>query len=104
MTTTADRPTRLSDEQIDRALSGLPEWAGDATGICRTVNVPDDRIDPLVNRVQREAGARGDRAHVDRRPGSVTFTLRTGSHTVTEPDLLLAERIDAAIGEIGSGG
>lgn len=103
-TVTADRPTRLSDDEVRRALSGLTGWTGDSAGISRTVSLPDDRIGTLVDRVQREARQMNDRAHVDRGPGTVTFTLRTGAAGVTQPDLWLAERIDAAISDLGSGG
>nr|WP_106180532.1 DUF2267 domain-containing protein [Prauserella shujinwangii] len=98
-------PTELSDEDVQRALRGRTGWTGDHTGISRTVELPDDRVTPLVERVQREARARNDHAHVDRFPGGVTFTLRTGNRgVVTRPDLELAERIDAAVEDVGSGG
>ena len=41
-------------------------WAGDRHGIERTVQLPADRITPLVERVQREAPAMNDHAHVER--------------------------------------
>lgn len=103
-TVTAERPTRLSAARVHAELRRLPGWTGNETGISRTVNLPDDRITPLIDRVQREARRLNDRAHVDRGPGTVTFLLRTGPASVTEPDFVLAERIDAAIAEIGSGG
>jgi uncharacterized protein (DUF2267 family)/pterin-4a-carbinolamine dehydratase len=103
-TVTPERPTRLSAEELDAALRRLPDWTGDETGIARTVNLPDDRITPLVDRVQREAARMNDRAHVDRGHGTVTFRLSTGRRGVTEPDLALARQIDAAVTDIGSGG
>ena len=45
-----------------------------------------------------------DHAHVERGSGPVTFRVRTGSASVTEPDLTLARRVDAAIAQIASGG
>ena len=103
-TLTADRPTRLSDDEVHQALGGLTGWTGDGAGISRTVSLPDDRIDTLVGQVQHVARQMNDRAHVDRSPGTVTFTLRTGAGSVTEPDLWLARRIDTAVSEVGSGG
>ena len=103
-TLTADRPTRLSDDEVRRALGGLTGWTSDGAGVSRTVSLPDDRIGTLVDRVQREARKVNDRAHVDAGPGTVTFTLRTGAGSVTEPDLWLARRIDTAISDLGSGG
>jgi pterin-4a-carbinolamine dehydratase len=104
-TATPDRPTRLTADQITAALKKrLPDWTGDETGLSRTVGMPDDRMIPLVARVERVARAMNDHAHVERSPGSITFVLRTGPASVTEPDLALAERIDEAIADIGSGG
>lgn len=98
-------PTRLSDEEVARGLRHLTGWSGDRHGIERTVQLPDDRIAPLVERVQREARAMNDHAHVERADGGVTFRLRTGREgIVTEPDLRLAERIDEAVAAVGSGG
>lgn len=69
------------------------------------MRLPIDRVTPLVDRVQREARVMNDHAHVERHPDGVTFHLGTGSEgVVTEPDLALAERIDDAVADIGSGG
>ncbi|WP_307849614.1 DUF2267 domain-containing protein [Qaidamihabitans albus] len=98
-------PTELSDEDVERALRGLTGWSGDHTGISRTVRLPDDRVSPLIDRVQREAREMNDHAHTERFEDGVTFTLRTDRRgAVTEPDIRLAERIDAAVQDIGSGG
>ncbi|MGW3965839.1 DUF2267 domain-containing protein [Amycolatopsis sp. NPDC005003] len=98
-------PTRLSDEEVARGLRHLTGWSGDRHGIERTVQLPADRITPLVERVQREARAMNDHAHVERADDAVTFRLRTGREgVVTEPDLRLAERIDEAVAAVGSGG
>lgn len=104
VTTTPDRPTRLSDDDVASALRRLPNWSGDVRGISRTVSIPDDRIEPLLNQVQRRARRMNDHAHVESSAGSVTFTLRTGRATVTEPDLRLAEEIDDAVAQVASGG
>lgn len=103
-TVSAEQPTRLTHDEVDAALRRLPEWTGDETGISRTVSLPDDRITSLVDRVQREAGEMNDHAQVERGSGTVTFRLRTGSASVTEPDLTLARRVDAAVAQIASGG
>ncbi|MEV6442880.1 DUF2267 domain-containing protein [Amycolatopsis sp. NPDC051716] len=98
-------PTRLSDEEVARGLRHLTGWSGDRHGIERTVQLPADRITPLVERVQREARTMNEHAHVERADGGVTFRLRTGRDgVVTEPDLWLAERIDEAVAAVGSGG
>ncbi|MDQ4118136.1 MAG: DUF2267 domain-containing protein [Actinomycetota bacterium] len=104
VTTTPERPTALTRDEVARALAGLEDWTGDERGISRTVTLPDERIEPLVNRVEREARRHNDHAAVRREPGAVTFTLRTRGSEVTEPDVELASRIDAAVADVGSGG
>ncbi|SFO57547.1 Pterin-4a-carbinolamine dehydratase [Pseudonocardia ammonioxydans] len=99
-----ERPTRLTADEVGAALRALPDWTGDETGIARTVSLPEDRITPLVDQVQREARDMNDHAHVERGSGTVTFRLRTGSASVTEPDLTLARRVDAAVTQVASGG
>ena len=69
------------------------------------MQLPAERITPLVERVQREARTMNDHAHVERADDGVTFRLYTGREgVVTEPDLWLAERIDEAVAAVGSGG
>ncbi|WP_007025865.1 DUF2267 domain-containing protein [Saccharomonospora iraqiensis] len=99
-------PTELSDAEVDQALRRLTGWTGDHTAISRTVQLPADRLEPLVNQVQRVAGERNDKAAVSRdSTDTVTFTLRTGRPgVVTEPDIELAEQIDRVVFEVGSGG
>lgn len=104
VTTTPERPTALTGDEVARALAGLEDWTGDEHGISRTVALPDERIEPLVNRVEREARRSNDHATVHREPGAVTFTLRTRGREVTAPDVELAGRIDAAVAAVGSGG
>ncbi len=98
-------PTQLSDADIERALRRLTDWTGDENGLHRTVALPEDRLTPLINRVQAEARDVNDHVRVDRAGDSVTFTLSTGRRgAVTEPDVDLAERIDHVVAEVGSGG
>lgn len=100
-------PTELSDEEVRQALAKLTGWSGDHRGITRTVLLPEDRLAPLLDEVQRVAVEMNDRAETSRVPGGVSFTLRTGSGAdavVTEPDIWLAGRIDDIVYEVGSGG
>lgn len=98
-------PTELSEEDLGKALSQLTGWERDQEGISRTVSLPADRVTPLIERVQREAARSNDHARAQRTADGVVFTLRTGrSGTVTQPDVSLAERIDRAVAEVGSGG
>lgn len=103
--TRAEVPTELSEEDLTRALNQLTGWERDQEGISRTVSLPADRVTPLIERVQREAARGNDHARAQRTADGVTFTLRTGrSGTITQPDVSLAERIDQAVAEVGSGG
>lgn len=98
-------PVQLSAEQVGAALRGLTNWSGDTGGISRTVGLPADRHPPLINLIRRQEAAVNHRVHITQAPDSITFTLRTrGSGDVTHLDIELAERIDAAISDIGSGG
>lgn len=98
-------PTEMTDDELGKALTRLTDWSGDRTGITRTVSLPRDRVQPLVDRVQREARQLNDRAHIEHTADGVMFLLRTGDPgVVTEPDIRLAERIDAAVRDVGSGG
>lgn len=101
----AEVPTELSDDEVANALRRLTGWSGDRHGISRTVTLPEDRLGPLIDRVQREARERNDHAHTARQRDGVTFTLRTGNPgVVTGPDVELAERIDQILLNFGSGG
>jgi pterin-4a-carbinolamine dehydratase len=100
------RPQPLGAEAVDRALSRLTEWSGDVTGIERTIALPSERIDLVLDRVH---GAERELAHrvriVERTPTSLTVRARTESlRVVTELDVALAERVDDAVAAVGAGG
>jgi uncharacterized protein (DUF2267 family)/pterin-4a-carbinolamine dehydratase len=98
-------PIQLSAEQVRAALAGLTNWSGGTDAISRTVALPADRHAPLLNRIHRAERAVNHRVQVAQRDDTLTFTLRTrGSGDVTNLDIELAERIDAAIVDVGSGG
>ncbi|MBW0101296.1 DUF2267 domain-containing protein [Pseudonocardia sp. KRD291] len=101
VTTTPERPTELDGDDVAAGLRDLEGWSGDERGISRTVALPEDRIDPLVERVEREARRSDDHVRVSREAGAVTFTLRTRGEAVTRPDLELAGRIDTVVGGTG---
>lgn len=100
------RPQPLGAEGVDRALSRLTEWSGDVTGIERTIALPSERIDLVLDRVH---DAERELAHrvriVERTPTSLTLRARTESlQVVTELDVALAERVDDAVAAVGAGG
>ncbi|MDR7300262.1 DUF2267 domain-containing protein [Haloactinomyces albus] len=101
-----DRPRPLDAGELERALEQLVGWAGDTERISREVVLPPERWDPVHRRVNAAQQELSHHASVEERSdGVVVFSLRTRSlGAVTELDLQLAQRIDAAVSEVGSGG
>lgn len=100
------RPQPVGPDDVDRALARLVDWSGDVSGIERTIALPAERIDLVLDRVH---SAERELAHrvrvVERTPTSLTLRARTESlQVVTELDLALAERVDDAVATVGSGG
>lgn len=100
------RPQPVDEEELGRALSGLQGWAGDTRGIERTIGLPSERLDLVLDRIHRAQRAAGHRVHiVERTPTSLTLRARTESlQAVTTSDLDLARRVDEAVTDVGSGG
>jgi uncharacterized protein (DUF2267 family)/pterin-4a-carbinolamine dehydratase len=101
-----DRSRPLGQDGVDRALSRLVDWSGDVTGIERTIALPAERIDLVLDRIH---GVERELSHrvriVERTPTSLTVRARTESlQVVTELDVALAERVDDAVATVGSGG
>ncbi|WP_159944364.1 MULTISPECIES: DUF2267 domain-containing protein [unclassified Nocardiopsis] len=91
----------LADELADH----LPDWNGDTGGLTREVELPADRAAPLLNRAERLAHRIGHSFDHRTTDTGITFTVRTASvGAVTTSDIEMAERIDQAVAEVGSGG
>lgn len=100
-----DTPSRLDEETLRAALARLPDWAGDTRGITRAVQLPRDRIAPLLSRIDRIGRELHHAPHHERTGDGIVFTLRTASvGAVTTRDIEVAERVDQAVAEVGSGG
>ena len=86
----------ISPEDLANALADLPEWAGDTTGIERSVTAPSFLAGiRLVDDVAEAAEAADHHPDIDIRWRTVTFRLSTHSvGGVTDKDLALAHRID----------
>ncbi|WP_186355697.1 DUF2267 domain-containing protein [Streptomonospora sp. PA3] len=98
-------PSRLDEQTLNAALQRLPGWEGDTRALTRTVQLPADRIPPLLARIDRLGDEAEHRAHHRRTADGIEFTVRTASvGAVTTADIDLAERIDQAVAEVGSGG
>jgi 4a-hydroxytetrahydrobiopterin dehydratase len=93
------RPPRLSPDDVDAALAGLPLWSGDADGIRRTVELPSFR--EAVAAIVAIADVAEELDHhpdVDLRWRTLHLALVSHSAGgVTQLDLDLARRIDALL-------
>lgn len=100
------RPQPVDQDTVDRALARLTDWSGDVTGIVRTIELPAERLDLVLDRIHGVEQEVGQRARIlDRTPTTVTLRARTESMAVvTEVDLALASRIDDVVVAVGSGG
>jgi hypothetical protein len=99
------RPQPVDADELERVLAQeLTSWSGDLTGIQRTVELPSEHLDLLLERlrgVERDAGAR--LRIVDRTPTSLTVRARTErQEVVTAIDLDLAARFDDLVSTVGS--
>lgn len=98
-------PSRLDESTLERAMERLPDWQGDTGGLTRYVELPGDRVTPLLNQAEKAASRLGHSFERHTTDGGVTFTVRTESiGAVTTRDIEMAERIDAAVADVGSGG
>ncbi|MEU1889584.1 DUF2267 domain-containing protein [Streptomyces pristinaespiralis] len=100
-----DAPAPLTTEELAAELARRPQWRVDGGRLTRTVSLPKDRLPPLLGAVERAARDLRHQADVHEEDDGVTFTLCTRSvDAVTGLDLELADRVDAVVGEVGSGG
>jgi uncharacterized protein (DUF2267 family)/pterin-4a-carbinolamine dehydratase len=93
------RPQPVDADELDRALRRLVGWSGDLSGIERTIELPAEHLDLVLDRlrtVQRELAHRV--RILERTPTSLTVRARTESlGVVTRLDLELADRVDDAV-------
>jgi pterin-4a-carbinolamine dehydratase len=98
-------PRLLEQEEIDRALATLQGWQGDVHRLRRTVGLPPERQRPLRNAVARAERDMTHHARVQQQQDAITFEVWTHSlDRVTDMDIELARRIDAAVAAVGSSG
>ena len=92
--------TKMSDEQIQSALSQAQEWSELNGAIQRTCQFPDFKAAmAFVNRVADAAEARQHHPDILIRYNKVTFTLSTHDAAgITEKDFDLARTIDTFAG------
>jgi len=100
------RPQPVDPDELQRVLNRLTDWSGDVSGIERTVELPSEHIDLVLERLRAAESEIGARLRtVERTPTSLTVRARTESmQAVAALDLDLAERFDDIVATVGSAG
>lgn len=94
----------LTDEEVREALSQLPYWSGDTSALVRTVELPEENLDRVVERIQNLRRELGRGPTVRRMDGVADLVVNTATvDAVTALDIDLAHEIDRTIDEAGAG-
>jgi 4a-hydroxytetrahydrobiopterin dehydratase len=89
----------LSADEVETGIAELDGWAGDSTGIMRTVELASfPAAIGMVNRVAEVAEEMDHHPDINIRWRTLTFICATHSEGgVTKKDLELASRIDSLV-------
>src|SRR4051794_39060492 len=101
------RPQPVDADELERVLGQeLTSWSGDPSGIQRTVSLPSEHLDLLLERLRGVERDTGQRLRiVERTPTSLTVRARNErQEVVTAIDLDLAARFDDVVASVGSAG
>jgi 4a-hydroxytetrahydrobiopterin dehydratase len=92
--------TLLSNDEIDRSLTSLPNWERVGAEITRTVSFPDFLAGiRFVTRVAELAEKADHHPDIDIRYRTIRFTLSTHDEGgLTQKDIDMARQIDRALG------
>ncbi|MEU9509952.1 DUF2267 domain-containing protein [Micromonospora sp. NPDC048170] len=95
----------LGEADLREALSGLPYWSGDGDALSRTVELPADNLDRVLDRIDRLRQETGRGPRIGRAdPTTAVLTVRSRqAGAVTAMDVDLAHAVDDAIDEAGAG-
>lgn len=98
-------PPPLTDEEVAAALERLPDWSGDRHALRRTVALPPENLDRVLQRIRTVLGAPGrHRPKILRHGDTAEFVLRTASAgAVTSLDVATAGEVDEIISAAGAG-
>lgn len=89
---------RLTDDEVAQELATMAAWTGDSHRIQRTVTVPPERRDMLIDQVRRSADEEKEHLEIGRTDDGFTLTVYTASvDAVTPDDLAFASRLDEII-------
>jgi 4a-hydroxytetrahydrobiopterin dehydratase len=97
-------PELLSDEDLGKALGGLPDWSRDEGALVRTVELANfPQAIQVVNRVAEIAESDNHHPDIDIRWRTLTFRCTTHSASgITALDVTLAEEIDEVLDVIAT--
>jgi uncharacterized protein (DUF2267 family) len=94
----------LTPEEVDAALRRLPDWEGDTNGLRRTILLPPDSLDRVLDRIENLRRDLGGGVYTRRDDGNAEVTVKTAAvDAVTAPDVDIATSIDSLIAEFGAG-
>lgn len=94
----------LTDDELAAALANLPYWTGGHRAIRRTIQLPEDNLRRVLDRIERLRDEVGRVPDIDRDGETATLSVYTRSvGAVTRLDVDLAHRVDDAVVEAGGG-
>jgi uncharacterized protein (DUF2267 family)/pterin-4a-carbinolamine dehydratase len=94
----------LTSEEVDAALRRLPDWEGDTSGLRRTIVLPPDSLDRVLDRIENLRRDLGGGVYTRRDGGNAEVTVKTASvNAVTAPDVDIAASIDRLIADFTAG-
>ena len=97
-------PRLLTDEEVDRQLTDLPDWAREGDALSATLDAPDfPAAIRLVDEVALEAEQMDHHPDIDIRWRTTRWVLSTHSEGgLTQLDIELAHRISQAAARLGA--
>jgi hypothetical protein len=95
----------LSEAELRAALDDLPYWSSDRRSLVRTIELPPDNLDRVLDRLDLLRAQTGRGPQIGRPdPDNAVLTVRSQQvDAVTAADVDLAHRVDDAIDEAGAG-
>lgn len=94
----------LTDEEVRAALDQLPYWSGDTNALVRTVELPEENLERVLDRIRLMHQNLGRGPTVRRLDGAADLVVNTTSiGAVTADDVKLAHQVDRTIDEAGAG-
>ncbi|HEX5496999.1 MAG TPA: DUF2267 domain-containing protein [Mycobacteriales bacterium] len=94
----------LTAEEVQAELRELPYWSGDTSALVRTVELPEDNLDRVLERILLLHRRFGRGPEVRRVGGAADLVVNTAAvGAVTALDIELAHEVDRAIEQAGAG-